>query len=128
VVSQPSFGRRVTVQSQSRIARIKVEAVKQGGNAASGETPLESPLQPFPANPGLPSVEQELLEWRRGRQGFKVPWRPLSLMASLCFGIASLVLPASLNDNVQWLLYALMAASLYAGFSKRRRQANRPPV
>jgi len=45
-------------------------------------------------------------------------------MASLCFGIASLVLPDWVNDNVQWLLYALMAASLYVGFSKRRRRAD----
>jgi hypothetical protein len=127
VVNHPSFGRRVT-QSQSPMARTKVEADEQGGNAASGRAALESPLQPFPASPNLPSVEQELLEWRQGRQGFKVPWRPLSLMASLCFGIASFVLPDSVNDNVQWLLYALMAASLYAGFSKRRRQADRPPV
>lgn len=128
MVNHPSFGRRVTIQSQSRMARTKVEGDEQGGNAASGKAPLESPLQLFPASPDLPSVEQELLEWRRGRQGFKVPWRPLSLMASLCFGIASLVLPASVNDNVQWLLYGLMAAGLYAGFSKRRRQANRPPA
>ena len=52
-----------------------------------------------------------------------MPWRQLSVMASLCFGLASLVLPEWVNDNVQWLLYALMAASLYAGFSKRRGEA-----
>lgn len=44
-------------------------------------------------------------------------------MATLCFGIASLVLPDSVNDNVQWLLYALMAASLYAGFRNRRERS-----
>jgi hypothetical protein len=42
-------------------------------------------------------------------------------MATLCFGIASFALPDSVNDNVQWLLYALGAASLYAGFRKRQR-------
>jgi hypothetical protein len=52
-----------------------------------------------------------------------MPWRQLSLVASLCFGIASFALPDSVNDNVQWLLYALMAASAYAGFSKRRKKS-----
>lgn len=124
MVNHPSFGRRVAVQTQSRIARTGAEAGKQGRNAASGEAALESPLLPSPTNSGSLSVDQELDEWRRGRQGFKVPWRPLSLMASLCFGIASFVLPDWVNDNVQWLLYALMAASLYVGFFKRRRQAS----
>jgi hypothetical protein len=72
----------------------------------------------------LPSVDQELEEWRRTRKhGFRMPWRQLSLVASLCFGIASFALPDSVNDNVQWLLYALMAASAYAGFSKRRKKS-----
>jgi hypothetical protein len=123
-VNPPSFGRRVSVQSQSRIARSEAEAGKQGRDLSSGEAAVESPLLSSPTNSGSLSVDQELEEWRRGRQGFKVPWRPLSLTASLCFGIASLVLPDWVNDKVQWLLYALMAASLYVGFSKRRRQAN----
>jgi hypothetical protein len=46
------------------------------------------------------------------------------LMATLCFGVASLVLPDSVNDNVDWLLYALAAASFYAAIRKRHRQAN----
>lgn len=66
------------------------------------------------------SVDDELREWRRGRKGFRIPWRPLSLMASLCFGIASFVLPDSVNDAVQWLLYVLMAASFIAGITARR--------
>ncbi len=40
-------------------------------------------------------------------------------MASLCFGVASIVLPASVNHNVDYLLYALMGMSLYVGISKR---------
>jgi len=70
----------------------------------------------------FPSLDDELREWKLARKrNFEIPWRPLSLMATLCFGIASLALPDSVNDNVQWLLYALAAASLYAGFRKRRR-------
>jgi hypothetical protein len=40
-------------------------------------------------------------------------------MASMSFGIAAFVLPESVNDAVQWPLYALSAASLYAWFRRR---------
>jgi hypothetical protein len=69
----------------------------------------------------FPSLDDELREWKLARKrNFEIPWRPLSLMATLCFGIASFSLPDSVNDDVQWLLYALAAASLYAGFRIRR--------
>ena len=62
-------------------------------------------------------------EWREREQPikpkFKVPWRQVAFMASLCFGIASFVLPDSINENLDWLLYGLMAISAYVGFSKR---------
>jgi len=48
------------------------------------------------------------------------------LMASLCFGIASLVLPDSVNDILDWTLYGLTAASLYAGLSGRWYNADTP--
>jgi hypothetical protein len=69
-----------------------------------------------------PSVEDELREWKQARERtFQSPWRQLSLMAGLCFAIASLVLPDAVSDDFQWLLYALAAASFYAGFRKRRQ-------
>ena len=45
-------------------------------------------------------------------------------MAGLCFGIASFVLPATVNDAVQWPLYALTAISLYVGLRKRKNKSN----
>lgn len=72
----------------------------------------------------FPPLDDELRQWKRERKrNFEIPWRPLSLMATLCFGIASFVLPDSVNENVDWLLYALAAASLYAGFRKKHRPA-----
>jgi hypothetical protein len=55
------------------------------------------------------------------KRPFKLPWRQLSLLASLCFGIASFVLPDSVSDGLDWVLYGLMALSAYAGLSKRFR-------
>ena len=74
----------------------------------------------------LPSVEEEIAAWK-AEKGSVVPfpWRQLSLMAGLCFGVASFVLPAAINDTMQWPLYALTGISLYAGLHKRK--AKRPP-
>jgi hypothetical protein len=67
-----------------------------------------------------PRVDAELRDSEQSvKQRFKMPWRQLVLMASLCFGVASFVLPDSLNDGLDWLLYGLMAVSAYVGFSKR---------
>ncbi|MEI9929737.1 MAG: hypothetical protein WDM89_04010 [Rhizomicrobium sp.] len=70
------------------------------------------------------SVDQELQAWKdaRGSQ-FKIPWRQVYLMASLCFGIASFVLPDSVNENVQYLLWGLAAMSAYAWFAGRKKKA-----
>jgi hypothetical protein len=117
-VVQQSFGRRINPQRPFAGA----QAVAQNATAARDDTPAER-LPPVAEADSL-SLEDELREWKQARKsGFRIPWRQLSLMASLCFGIASFVLPDSINDNVQWLLYALMAASLYAGLSKRLRKA-----
>jgi len=64
----------------------------------------------------------DLREWKRARKpNFQTLWRPLLLMATLCFGIASLVLPDSVNDAVDWLLYAMTGASLYSWIRSRPR-------
>jgi len=120
MVNPRSFGRRLNSQSAPLSAQSPVEITIP-------KTTIEcSNLQPAQhlASSNVsdePSVDDELREWKRSRWGgFKIPWRQLSLMASLCFGIASFVLPDSVNNDVQWLLFALMAASIYAGIAKRR--------
>ena len=82
----------------------------------------------MPATPALspsqsqgPSIDDELREWKQARKmAFQIPWRQLFVMAGLSFGIASFVLPDSLSDDLDWPLYALAAASFYAGLRKRR--------
>lgn len=120
MVAQRSFGRRVN--PQPRFAPAQAQAAAPSTKPVVGEVSAE-PHSPAAAKTDSESIDQELQEWKRARRSnFKIPWRQLSLMASLCFGIASFVLPDTVNDNVQWLLYALAAASLYAGFSKRLRR------
>ncbi|HUW80079.1 MAG TPA: hypothetical protein VMV54_04180 [Acidocella sp.] len=64
-------------------------------------------------------IDEELLAWKQTRKR-QIPWGPLSLMASLSFGIASFELPDSVNGVVNLWLYALSAMSLWVWFAKRR--------
>lgn len=87
--------------------------------------PFEGPVPPDQVSVAERSLDDELLTWKVQRRRawlMRVPWRPLSLMASLCFGVGAFVLPDSVNDAAQWLLLVLMGASLGAGIAIRRRQ------
>jgi len=122
MVDHKSFGRRGNPPPSSGRSMRTAETVAQATRVQSTGPSVERPVR-LPEKSELPSLDDDLREWKLARRrNFEIPWRPLSLMATLCFGIASFALPDSVNDNVQWLLYALAAASLYAGFRKRRRQ------
>ena len=111
MVNQRSFGRRVDQQPRLRQTKIETETAAK---------PAISKFTTSSTETAEPPLDQELLEWTRARKRrFRIPWRQVSLMASLCFGVASIVLPASVNHNVDYLLYALMGMSLYVGISKR---------
>ena len=43
-------------------------------------------------------------------------------MASLCFGIASFVLPDLVNSNVDWLLWGLSIMSAGLWYSNRQKK------
>ncbi len=119
MVNQRSFGRRREAPRTSGRSMGANEAVPQ----ATRIEPTGPPVFLLEKTE-FPSLDDDLRQWKLTRkQNFGFPWRSLSLMATLCFGIASFVLPDSVNDNVQWLLYALAAASLYVGFRRRRQLA-----
>ncbi len=124
MLEQKQFGRRVNVPQAARAAP----------GAAARPTVARTPLQPTGLSAArlarsleqrqADPVDRELEEWKKARrQNFRLPWRQLAFLASIFFGIASLVLTETVNDNVQWVLYALMAASLVAGLTARRRKA-----
>lgn len=123
MANQPVFGRRANPQRLPRRVRENSAAVVQSAHAVTGSVALEQ-FSPAHEETEMPPLDRELQEWKRARkQGFRIPWRPLSLMASLCFGVAFFVLPDWVNDLVQWPLFALAAASFYVGISRRRRKA-----
>src|ERR1700722_4236655 len=121
MMNQRSFGRRGSPTPAAGRSMRTTETVAQAARVQSTGPSIERPVS-LPEKSEFPSLDDELRQWKlERRRNFEIPWRPLSLMATLCFGVASFALPDSMNDNVQWLLYALAAASMYAGFRKRRR-------
>jgi hypothetical protein len=116
MANRQSFGRRGGPQIPRKPAQA-VPAVVAQAAIAPAEIPAE-PAFSLDMEPA-PDLHAELREWKAQRT-FVIPWRQISLMASLCFGLASFVLPDSVSDYVNWLLYGLSAMSFYVWFSQRR--------
>lgn len=132
-MAQPgTFGRRPAPASAARPAasppaqaapaRPSTSTQSEGIFArAQAEAAAAARLALLPPSTGDKGVDEELAEWQATRKSaFKLPWRQLSLMASLCFGIASFVLPDGVNDMVNWVLYGLMAMSFYVGITGKK--------
>jgi hypothetical protein len=112
--SRRTFGRRAVPQAPAPCAMPQAPS-----------RPAEPIHSSLPPDVSLASIDDEIAAWKTARGSvIPFPWRQLSLMAGLCFGIASFVLPATVNDAVQWPLYALTAISLYVGLHKRRNKSN----
>lgn len=67
--------------------------------------------------------EVDIETWKAQRKGRKsLPWRQISLMAALSFGIGSFVLPADVNAIVRPMLWALSAFAFASGFAPGGRR------
>jgi len=120
-MTQRSFGRRRDPRDPQDPVTGAIKVVRESTGAHSPEYYVAQPRL-LPETPKFSLIDDDLREWKRARKpNFHVLWRPLLLMATLSFGIASLVLPDSVNDAVDWLLYALTAASFYSWIRSRRR-------
>jgi hypothetical protein len=113
---RPAFGRRINPQAQPAAPVQPVRAAE----------PVVTPLVMPPAEPAAEalSVDKELRAWKDARGSrFIMPWRQIYLMASLCFGIASFVLPDSVNDSVDYLLWGLCGLSAFAWYNGRKKKS-----
>jgi hypothetical protein len=104
MASQPAFGRRRKAQAQP---------VSLAPQAEYRRT----------ATPHVETSDAELETWKQARR-FVFPWRQVSLMAGLCFAVASFVLPDSVSDVFVWILYGLSGASFYVGWRGRKTSAS----
>lgn len=113
------------------------------GRRTSQATPMPRPKPPaplprlepaapqhaalFPPEPdGTFEVEEPQDVAEKSRRRFPFPWRPLSLIAGLSFGIGSFALPDSINDIAQWPLGVLALVSFYVGLRKPKEAQNPP--
>ncbi|MBV8977319.1 MAG: hypothetical protein JOZ13_08055 [Alphaproteobacteria bacterium] len=123
--NRPAFGRRVAGRPlQASLAERPQRQASSPAIAVNDSEDRQSLPEP---RPPAPSIEDELREWKQTRKAYSLPWKQLSFTASVCFGVAGLVLPDSVNSVVDWMLYALAAASLYVGFKARRQKRSQPP-
>lgn len=97
MTAQPAFGRRRKAQAAPAPPAVH---------------------RPAPA-PRMEAPDAELEAWKQARR-FVFPWRQVSMMAGLCFAVASFVLPDSVGDVFVWILYGLSGASFYAGWRGRK--------
>jgi hypothetical protein len=124
MVNPQPFGRRASPQHRAPRPMQPVEAPGRTRERAGLTDVAVGPVSPIlPATKPLMLDDDFQESGQTRKHGFNIPWRHLSLMASLCFAIAYFVLPDTVNDAVQWPLYALMAAAIYARFRRRRTGA-----
>ena len=123
--SASSFGRRAnpqrTEQKPLRVQNPVVPLVPVPSARAAPSTARAEPLLLTAADALSPDIDRELEEWKRAR-GMRIPWRQISLIASLSFGIAWFVLPDSVSDPVSWVLLGLSGASFVNGVAPRRNR------
>jgi len=123
MVNQTTFGRRTTTSRLGARTMETRDPVKPAEFALGKEPAGHAPE--LLKHIASPPIDDEFREWKKARKRHSgLPWRQLALMASVCFGVASLVLPDSVSDTLDWVLYGLMAASAYAGLSRRWSMAS----
>ena len=113
MVNQTTFGRR---SASPRPVTRATETHAPASNFARNEKAAEHQSELL-KHIASPPIDDEFREWKKARQ--------LALMASVSFGVASLVLPDSVGDTLDWVLYGLMAASAYAGLQRRWGMASK---
>jgi len=118
-MKQPSFGRRTPPPSISQA--IATPTLRHGGFHTERADAVGPSKTDFKAAQDR-SLDDELSEWKKARRkNYRLPWRQIYLMASICFGIGYFVLPDSVNHTVQWLLLALGILSFVSSISSRRK-------
>lgn len=124
MANRQAFGRRASPQAFSAPPRRAPVQSVQASQPAGAEV-----AAPTGMPDDQPSLDAELSAWKqeRGSQ-FKMPWSQLSLMASLCFGIASFVLPDSVNSKVNWLLWGLTIMAAWVWYSNRQKKKTKDPA
>ena len=120
-MSQKPFGRRVSFELRPPRPSEEPRAASLPAGVALAQPSID---RASALGATASARDDELRDWREARRRrYQVPWRQVFLTASLCFGVAALVLPDAVSDDLDWLLYGLMAASFLAGIRRRHQGA-----
>ncbi len=131
-----TFGRRASAASSPTRRTVKAPVPVRGtaqvpdaqlvlldeAKPVAAQAPAEAALA---APHAVVPVDEELRRWtdeRRKTLPGRLPWKQFSLFASLSFGIASFVLPDSVNGAVDYLLWGLSAASFIVWLNGRKKK------
>jgi len=120
-----TFGRRP--QREQQRPEVALAQVRSVSSVEDATQPLN--LLPPPSEKAV-DVDRELEEWKAARQrhkrSFREPWRTLSIVCTLGFGLSSWLLPDSVADIAQLVTGGLGAASLFAGLRGKARIPETP--
>lgn len=113
-----TFGKRATATPAPPRRAAKAVEAASAPHPAAAPRPQKLIVEAKPvvaeAPPPVPSVDDELRQWKEERRKglfFRLPWKQFSLFASISFGVASFVLPDDVNDAVNYLLWGLSLIS-----------------
>lgn len=121
-MTQKPFGRRVSFELRPPRPGEEPRAASLPAGVALAQPSIDR--APLALGAAASARDDELRDRREARRRrYQVPWRQVFLIASLCFGIAAFVLPDAVSDDLNWLLYGLMAASFLAGIRRRHQGA-----
>jgi hypothetical protein len=114
------FGRRAATRPAAIAAKSKAPAANLDKLFPAVAAP---PSAPVIASLKGEKGASEIDAWKTERkQAYRLPWRQLSLIAGLSFGIGSFVLPDDVTGYTDLLLYALSAMSFgVAIFGKKAK-------
>jgi hypothetical protein len=112
---QKQFGRRRSQHAAAPVLK-PVETVIGRGEVRVAEPVSDADWEDREPQQGPPS--------RKARKMSSAePWRSISIVATLGFGLSSWLLPAAIQDIVQLVLAILTAGALFAGLRSRIRRA-----
>lgn len=107
---------------------LRLPALRDPPPPANDAAPADWRNTPLPQIPSEPEADSRFVDeidfetWKSRRKiQRRMPWRQISLMAALSFGIGSFVLPGDINAIVRPVLWALSGLALASGFLPARK-------
>lgn len=114
------FGLRAS--QQPAVPRRTAPAAHPAPAVAEAPRTAIPPAEFLMAPPDDDEVARDIAEWKSKRKirkrSFREPWRTLSIVSGIGFGLSFWLLPDSVANIAQLVTLGLTAAAFFAGFRK----------